>query len=74
MAIISKAKDGNTVIAGGHVRYAGEIGHDQHVAPICQKRNKEVAKGKENTEDCFWVKLDMVFDLQPEDSRKKQNQ
>ena len=28
MAIISKAKDGNTVIAGGHVRYAGENGHD----------------------------------------------
>ena len=45
MAIISKTKDGNTVIAGGHVRYAGENGHDWHVVPTCQKRNKEVAKG-----------------------------
>ena len=64
--------EGNTVIAGGHVRYAGENGHDWHLVPICQKRNKEVAEGKENTDDCFWVKLDMVYDLQPGDSRKKQ--
>ena len=59
--------EGNTVIAGGHVRYAGENGHDWHLVPICQKRNKEVAKGMENTEYCLWVKLDIVYDLQPDD-------
>ena len=38
MAIISKTKDGNTVIAGGHVKYAGENGYDWHLVPICQKK------------------------------------
>lgn len=65
MAIISKTKDGNTVIAGGHVKYAGENGYDWHLVPICKKINKEVAEGKENTEDCICVKLDIVYDLQP---------
>ena len=32
-----------------------------------KKRNKEVAEGKENTKDCYWVKLDIVYDLQPGD-------
>ena len=61
----------NTVIAGGHVRFVGENGRDWHIVPICQSRNKEVAEGKENTEDWFRVKLDMVYTLQPGDSRLK---
>ena len=65
--------ESNTVIAGGHVRFVGENGHDWHLVPICQTRNKEVAEGKENTDDWFWVKLDMVYDLRPGDSRKKPN-
>lgn len=63
--------ENNKEIVGAHVRFVGENGHDLHIVPICQSRNKEVEEGKENTEDYFFVKYDMVYDLKPGDSRLK---
>lgn len=66
-----KENESNTTIDGGHVRFAGGNGKDWHLVPICHKRNVEVEEGKENTTDTFWVLLDMVYDLQPGDSKLK---
>ena len=63
--------ESNTMIVGGHVRFVGENGHDWHLVPICQKRNKEISKDDENAEDGFWVKLDMVYDIKNGDSKRK---
>ena len=64
--------EGNMMIVGGHVRFVGGNGHDWHIVPICQSQNKEISKDMENSEDWFWVKQDMVYDLQPGDSRLKE--
>ena len=61
-------------IDGGHVRFVGENGHDLHLVPMCHDRNVQIEEEKENTEDWFWVKADMVYDLKPGDSRLKENQ
>lgn len=63
--------ESNAMISGGHVRFYGDNGHDLHLVPICQTRNKEIDEGEENTSDSFWVKFDMVYDLQQGDSRLK---
>lgn len=63
--------ESNTQIDGGHVRFVGDGGHDLHLVPICQTRNVQIEEGKENTEDWFWVKADTVYDLQPGDSKLK---
>ena len=44
MAIISKTKDGNTVIAGGHIRYAGENGHDGTWSQLVKKEISKLSK------------------------------
>lgn len=67
----SNENESNEMIVGCHVRFVGENGRDWHIVPICQSRNKEISKDMENSEDWFWVKLEMVYDLQPGDSRLK---
>ena len=68
-----KENESNTQIDGGHVRFVGENGHDLHLVTICHDRNVQVEEGKEKTEDWFWVRVDMVYDLQPGDSKLKED-